>query len=150
SVPPSATVPSMPWTRSRGRSRRGPVMAPRPDRLRRRFLAWSVVAVLVVLAAMPAYLVLPPSWRLVATQIACAVFAALGSLHALRWARGRVGPPSVSPLDGEPPPLEAPELHWRFVRFRDDVIWSTRSQRYFDAILWPRLVELSANGISRP
>jgi hypothetical protein len=38
----------------------------------------------------------------------------------------------------------------RFARLRDDVIWSSRSHRYFDVVLWPRLVELGGLELSRP
>jgi hypothetical protein len=113
-------------------------------------VAWFLIAAVVALAAVPAYLALPASWRPVATRISCAAIAALGCLRALRWARSSIGAVPASALDSPPPTLPVPDLDWRFARLRDDVIWSSRSHRYFDVILWPRLVELGAPERSRP
>ena len=46
-----------------------------------------------------------------------------------------------------PPP---PELDSRFLRLRDEVVYSTRSRRYFDAILWPQLGRLAGADLPRP
>ena len=59
-----------------------------------------------------------------------------GALGARVAADG--GPCSTRRLHRPP----APELDARFLALRDDVRYSIRSRRYFDVILWPRLVEL--------
>jgi hypothetical protein len=63
----------------------------------------------------------------------------------LRRARGAMEPEPISPLDAPPPPAAVPELDQRFLALRDDVIYGTRSRRYFEVILWPRLGELAGS-----
>jgi len=103
----------------------------------------AVVVALVALAVMPAYLALSPSWRPVAVRLVCTAAVIAGCVRALRWARGAGAPPVVSPLDGHAPPAAGPELDARFLALRDDVIYGTRSRRYFEVILWPRLHALA-------
>jgi hypothetical protein len=103
----------------------------------------AVIVALVALGAMPAYLALGPTWRPVAVRLVCAAAVIAGCMRALRWARGAAAPPVVSPLDGHAPPAAGPALDARFLALRDDVIYATRSRRYFDVILWPRLQALA-------
>jgi hypothetical protein len=58
------------------------------------------------------------------------------------------GPPSA--LEARPPVPPAPEQDARFVRLREDLVLSGRSRRYFEAILWPRLLELAGGDLGRP
>src|SRR5262249_60437475 len=89
--------------------------------------------------------------RPTAVGVSCAALVAPGCLRARRWARETMAAAETSPLDAPPPPPPAPEVDARFLRLRDDVIGATRSQRYFDLILWPRLVELTdAAALVRP
>ena len=117
---------------------------------RRHLIGGSIVAVLVALAAMPTYLALAPAWRTVAVRLVCAVAVAAGCVRAVRWARRVVQAEDVSPLDAPAPPGAGPELDTRFLALRDDVIYSVRSRRYFDVILWPRLSELAGTELPRP
>lgn len=117
-----------------------------PERARRsrgRLAGGAVVVAVMALGAMPAYLALPPSWRPVAVRLLCAAAVIAGCVRALRWARGAAAPPVVSPLDAPAPPAAVPELDARFLALREDVIYGTRSRRYFDVILWPRLYALA-------
>lgn len=120
-------------------------MPQHPRRSRRHLVGAAVVVALVALAAMPAYLALGPSWRPVAVRLVCTAAVIAGCVRALRWARGAAAPSVVSPLDGHAPPVPGPELDARFLALRDDVIYGTRSRRYFDVILWPRLSELAGS-----
>ena len=120
-------------------------MPQHPKRSRRRLVGGAVIVALMALAAMPAYLALSPSWRPVAVRLACTAAAIAGCVRALRWARGAAAPSVVSPLDGHAPPAAGPELDARFLALRDDVIYGTRSRRYFDVILWPRLQALAGS-----
>ena len=116
-----------------------------PRRSRRRLVGGAVVVALVALAAMPAYLALSPSWRPVAVRLVCTAAVIAGCVRALRWAREAAAPSIVSPLDGHAPLPAGPELDARFLALRDDVIYGTRSRRYFEVILWPRLGELAGS-----
>lgn len=126
-------------------------MPQHPKRSRRRLVGGAVLVALVALAAIPAYLALSPSWRPVAVRLACTAAVIAGCVRALRWARGAAAPPVVSPLDAPAPPAAVPELDARFLALRDDVIYGTRSRRYFDVILWPRLGALAGSEmLARP
>ena len=125
-------------------------MPARAERSRRRLAGRAIVAALVVLAAMPAYLALSPPWQPIAVRLSCAVIVAAGCVRGLRLARRALEPEPLSPLDSPPPPAAVPELDVRFLALRDDVIHGTRSRRYFDRILWPRLSELAGTDLPRP
>jgi len=99
---------------------------------------------------MPAYLALSPPWQPVAVRLSCAAIVAAGCVRALRRARGAMEAEPRSPLDAPPPPAAVPELDARFLALRDDVIHGTRSRRYFDRILWPRLSGLAGTDLPRP
>lgn len=123
--------------------------APR-ERSPRRLAGRAIVAALAVLASIPLYLSLDLAWRPLVVRLACAVLVGLVCLRVLRGAGRVIGPPVTSPFDVPAPPPVPPELDSRFVRLRDEVTFSTRSRRYFDAILWPRLGGLAGTDLPRP
>src|SRR5262245_20937434 len=125
-------------------------MPPRAERSPRRLAARAVVASVAVLAAVPFYLSLDPSWRPFIARLACAGLVAVGCGRVLRLAgRARDGDP-VSPFEAPRPAPPPPELDSRFVRLRDEVVFSNRSRRYFDAILFPQLCALATTDLPRP
>ncbi len=125
-------------------------MPSRADRSGRRAVAHGFIAVLLVLAAIPAYLGLPLSWRPVAVRVASAVIVVAGCVRVIRGVRRSIEGYAPSALDAPPPVSPAPELDERFLRLRDDLVFSTRSRRYFDVVLWPRLRELGGANLPRP
>ena len=125
-------------------------MPARARRSRRSLVGASIVVALVALASMPAYLALAPSWRAVAVRLVCAATVVAGCVRAVRWARDAVAAHGASLLDAPPAPAAGAELDARFLALRDDVRYSVRSRRYFDVILWPRLVELGGPGLAAP
>jgi hypothetical protein len=125
-------------------------MPARAERSRRRLAGRAIVAVLAVLVALPGYLGLSPSWRPIVVRLACAAVVAVGCVRARRWVRDAMSPPAVSVLDAPPPARPAGEVDARFRGLHDDLVFSTRSQRYFDAILWPRLSALAGADLPRP
>ena len=124
-------------------------MPPRASRSRRPWVGAGVAATVAALVAMPAYLALAPSWRIVAVRFVCAAAVVAGCVRAVRWAGDAVAGHGGSLLD-VPPPLAGVEIDARFLALRDDVRYSIRSRRYFDVILWPRLVELGGPGMTPP
>ena len=120
------------------------------ERSRRRLAGRAIIATLVVLGALPAYLSVEASWRPAVVRLSCALLVAVGCVRARRWVRDGLEPHPISALDAPPPVRPAPEMDPRFLRLCDDVTFSIRSRRYFDAILWPRLSELAGADLPRP
>lgn len=116
----------------------------------RRLLAHGIVAALLVLAALVAYLTMSPGWRPFVVRLVCTAVVIAGSVRAIRTVRRAIEdePPSV--LDVSRPAPSASERDEAYRRLRDDLVFSHRSQQYFDAILWPRLVELAGDTLPRP
>ena len=104
----------------------------------------------VALAAIPGYLTLAPSWRPVALRVACALIVIGGCVRLVGRVRHSMDGGAPSVLDTPPPSPRAPALDERFLRLRGALIASTRSRRYFDAILWPRLLGLAGESLPQP
>lgn len=109
-----------------------------------RLAAYGVLVVLVVLAAIPAYLLVAPAWRPLAVRLACSVIVVFGCTRVVGSIRRSIEDDPPSALDAPPPPPRRPALDDRFVRLRDDLVFSRRSRHYFDTFLWPRLRRLGA------
>jgi hypothetical protein len=122
----------------------------RAERFPRRLAGRAILTALVLLAAMPAYLTLDPSWRPLAVRLACALIVVGGFLRARRWVREAMAGDAGSPIDAPRPAPPAPEMDARFMALRDDVIASARSRRYFDVVLWPRLRDLAGGDLPCP
>jgi hypothetical protein len=120
------------------------------ERVVLRLVARGLVAVLVLLAAIPAYLTLAPSWRPLAARLACAALLMAGCVRVIRSVRTSIDAAQPSALDAPAARPHAPELDERFLRLRDELVFSVRSRQYFDTILWPRLRRLAGGDLPRP
>lgn len=125
-------------------------MPPYAERSGLGLVARGLLAALLLLAAIPAYLAFAPSWRAAAVRVGCAVIVISGCARVIRGVRRSIEGHAPSALDAPPAMSPAPELDERFLRLRDDLVFSTRSRRYFDVILWPRLGELAGGTLPRP
>jgi hypothetical protein len=125
-------------------------MPAQAERSPRRHAGRAILAAVVVLAAMPAYLALSPPWQPIAVRLACAATVIAGCLRLLRRARSAMEAAPLSPLDRPPLPAATPDLDARFLALRDDVTHGMRSRRYFDRILWPRLSRIAGTDLPRP
>ena len=125
-------------------------MPTRRERSPGRLAGRAVLTSLVVLAATPLYLSLDHSWRPLVVRLACAALVAAVCLRVLRSVGGAIQTDAVSPFDTPPPLPPPPEMDSRFLRLRDELVFSVRGRRYFDAILWPRLCGLASTALPRP
>ena len=123
---------------------------PSGERLAVRFVARGFVTVVVILVAIPAYLTLAPSWRPLAARLACAALVAAGCLRVFRSVRRSLAEHPPSALDAPAAKAQPPELDERFLRLRDELVFSTRSGHYFDTILRPQLTKLAGVELPRP
>ena len=120
------------------------------ERRGRRLAGRAIVATVLAVLALPVYLTISPSWRPAAVRLSCAVLVAVGCARARRWARDALATHPISAFDAPPAPPPAVELDARFLRLRDDLISSSRSRRYFDVVLGPRLSALAGAELPRP
>jgi hypothetical protein len=125
-------------------------MPSRAERSRYRLPAYGLLAVLVLLAAIPGYLTLDPSRRPLAVRLAGAVIVVVGCIRVVGAVRRTRDSEPPSALDAPPPGSRPPTLDERFLRTRDDLLFSRRSQRYFDVFLWPRLRTLGGADLAPP
>lgn len=121
-----------------------------PERSRSRLAAYAFLAVLVVLAIIPGYLKLEASWRPFAVRGACAMIVIVGCTRLVRSVRRSFADDAPSALEAPPPSPRRPVLDERFIRLRDDVVFSAQSRRYFEAFLWPRLRTLGGADLVPP
>ena len=112
--------------------------------------ARGLVAALVVLGAIPAYLALGPTWRALTIRLACTAAVVVIGLRVVRGVRRAIDQAPPFELDTVAPAPAPPELDERFLRLRDELRFSVRSRRYFDTVLWPRLVALAGPGLVSP
>jgi hypothetical protein len=124
-------------------------MPSRTERLRR-LLAHGTVAALLALVAIVAYLTMAPGWRPFGVRLACTALVIVGCLRALRAVRRAIEEEPPSELDVARPAPPASERDEIYRRLRDDLVFSHRSQQYFEAILWPRLLDLAGGDLPRP
>ncbi len=115
-----------------------------------RLVARGLGAALVLLAAIPAYLTLSPSWRAVAVRLLCATIVVAAGLRVVRTARRAIEASSAFALDAAMSVPAPSELDERFLRLRDEVVFSIRSRRYFETVLWPRLSRLAGTELAAP
>jgi hypothetical protein len=125
-------------------------MSPPAEASGLRLVARGLGAALVALAAIPAYLTLAPSWRAVGVRLASAAIVVAASVRVIRGVRraAEASPPFA--LDAAPPAAPPPELDERFLRLRHELVFSIRSRRYFDTVLWPRLLKLAGTTLAPP
>ena len=112
------------------------------DRSRSRLAAHGLLGVLIVAAAIPSYLALTPAWRPLAVRLACAVVLIAGCMRLVGGVRGAISAGARSVIDAPPPAPRGPALDERFLRLRDDLLFSRGSRHYFKVFLWPRLRRL--------
>ena len=107
---------------------------------------YTVLAGLLVLAAVRAYYYAEPPGKPVVVRLAVGVLLSVALLHIRGEVRARIRPPSPSTFArAARPPRREPELAEHFVKLRDEFRFSRASQGYFEHILWPRFLALVAS-----
>lgn len=110
-----------------------------------RLVAYAAFVSVVGIATVPIYLGAEPRYRPVVVRLSAALIAAVLLRRVLRTAKDHINTGASSALDEAlhrpRPPVS---LDPSFVKLRDEVQFSTTSQRYFEQELWPRLAALRA------
>lgn len=105
----------------------------------------------VLLAAVPVYVYVEPSWRALVARLAAALVTGATLLQLRRALAERVARTGGSALD-EARRRRGPEpvVPHHFRDLMADVRTGLRSRRYFEESLWPRLVAHAARPLARP
>jgi hypothetical protein len=123
-------------------------MFPPPERRWLRLLAGYLVFVgCLALIVTPLYLYVEFSHRPVVIRLAAAVVVGIALFHLRGIVRERIDaqPASAFELALRRAPME-PRLTPFFFKLWDEVRFSTTSQKYFERVLWPRVLALLARG----
>ena len=115
-----------------------------------RLAGYGIPLGLLALAAIPIYLAVDAGWRSLFVRLVCALAVTMGSFRLVRSVRRAVTVHPTPPYDSllvAPAPAILDEV---FMRRRDELTYSVRSRRYFDAVLWPRLLALAGRPLPLP
>ena len=117
----------------------------------RRLLGYLVFLGVLVLAMTPLYFYADPTYRPTVVRLGSALFLGVVLIHLRRLAREAIRgqPPSAFELSLHRAPAE-PRLDPLFLKLRDEVRFSEKSQAYFAHVLWPRILRLLALRAGQP
>ena len=105
----------------------------------------------VLLVCVPVYVYVEPSWRPLVARLACAFVLGVTLLQLRRALLEGLADLGASGLDAARGRREPdPGVPHHFHDLASDVRTATRSRRYFDKVLWPRLEALSSGPLPRP
>ena len=111
----------------------------------------AVLAAAVLLATVPVYVYVEPSWRALVARLASAFVLGVALLQLRRALADRLAEGGDSALDaarGHRRP--EPSVPHHFIDLASDVRAALRSRRYFERALWPRLQTLTSRPLVRP
>ena len=110
-----------------------------------------MLAAVVLLATVPVYIYVEPSWRPLVARSACAFVLGVALLQLRRALADRLEDRGGSALDaarGHRGP--EPSVPHHFLDLASDVRAALRSRRYFEGVFWPRLEALTPRPLVRP
>ena len=110
-----------------------------------------MLAAAVLLATVPVYVYVEPSWRVLVARSAAAFVLGAALLQLRRALAERLEDGGGSALDaarGYRGP--EPSVPHHFLDLASDVRAALRSRRYFERALWPRLEALTSRPLVRP
>jgi hypothetical protein len=111
----------------------------------------AVLAAVVLLAAVPVYVYVEPSWRPLVARLASAVVLGVALLQLRRALADRLRDSGDSALDAARDRRDPePSVPHHFLDLAGDVRAALRSRRDFEKSLWPRLAALTSRPLVRP
>jgi hypothetical protein len=111
----------------------------------------AAVAFVVVLASLPLYVWVEPSWRGLVARAASALVLGVALLRLRRLLTDRLESDGPWPLDeARRRPRSERAVPHHFRDLASDVRAALRSRRYFERGLWPRLTALATRPLARP
>jgi len=115
------------------------------------FVRCAALAGLVVLATVPAYVWVEPSWRPGVARLASAIVVGITLLQLRRAVVERLEDAQASPLDeARRRRGSEADVPYHFEQLVRDVRAGVLSRHHFEKVLWPRLAALAPRAIVRP
>lgn len=114
-------------------------------------VGYVLLAGLVLLATVPAYVFVAPASRALVVRLAAALVVGVALLHLRALLARRIENQGASAFDSalRPPPAE-PGRAGRLVELDEQLRASLGSARYFELVMWPRLSALASRPPARP
>jgi hypothetical protein len=120
-------------------------------RLARAAARCAVLAGVVLLATVPVYVWVEPSWRPLVARLASAFVLGVALLQFRRVFADRLAESGDSALDAARDRRRPePSVPHHFLDLASDVRTALRSRRYFESTFWPRLQALTSRPLVRP
>ena len=120
-------------------------------RLARAVARCAVLAGVVLLATVPVYVWVEPSWRPLVARLASAFVLGVALLQFRRVFADRLENGGDSALDAARDRRRPePSVPHHFLDLASDVRTALRSRRYFERTFWPRLQALTSRPLARP
>ncbi len=119
------------------------MLPPSDPRWWRLLLGYLLFTGLLALALTPLYFLVEPMHRPLVVRLGAALLTAIALIHLRRIARETLDAQPASAFERAllPPPTEQ-HIAPLFLKLRDEVRNSTTDQRYFEDILWSRILRI--------
>jgi hypothetical protein len=112
---------------------------------------WAILGGVVLMATVPVYVFVEPTWRLLVARLATALVLGLALLRLRRTLADCLARGGASALDeAHDRPGTLPDVPYRLLELAHDVRAALRSRRHFEKVLWPRLMALTPRPLVRP
>lgn len=111
---------------------------------------YCVLAVAVLLAAIPLYVFVEAPWRALVARVAAAVVLGIALMELRTTLAQRLAGNGSALDDARARPSQSPDVPQRFLALRDDVRAALRSRRHFEHGLWPELTALATRPLVKP
>jgi len=109
----------------------------------RLLLGYLLFAGLLAVALTPLYFLVQPAHRAGVVRLGAALLAAIALIHLRRIAREAIEAQPASHFERAlQPPLTEQHIAPLLLKLRDEVRISTTDQRYFEDILWSRILRI--------
>ena len=112
---------------------------------------YACLVVFVILCAVPVYVFVEPPWRGLVARLASALVLGVALLELRNTLAQKLARHEASALDGaRVHRMTEPGVPPRFLALAHEVRAAVRSRRYFEMVMWPRLLALSVRPLHRP
>jgi hypothetical protein len=112
---------------------------------------YAILAGVVLLAAVPVYVYLEPTWRALFARLIASLVLGMALLELRGILAGRVASQGTSALEAARiPPVTEPGVPHRLLELTASLRAGLRNRGHFERVLWPRLTALATRPLVPP